>query len=61
MPRMNGFQATKHILEIAKSMGIEVSIIGCSAHYGAEQDCLNSGMKGCISKPVQPDKLRRLL
>lgn len=37
MPRINGIQTTKKILELSRQFGINVTIIGCSAHEGSQE------------------------
>ena len=59
MPVMDGFAATAAIRETEKATGGHVPIIAMTAHAmkGDDQRCLESGMDGYISKPVQPARL----
>ena len=55
MPHMDGYEATRRILEIAPGM----PIIGQTAHaFSEERDkCFAAGMVGHLAKPIDPDKL----
>ncbi len=57
MPRINGFQATQQIRQIP---GFEkLPIIAMTAHAlkGDEEKCLEAGMDGYVSKPINQDRL----
>ncbi|MCA9000018.1 MAG: response regulator, partial [Planctomycetaceae bacterium] len=62
MPRMDGIQAT---LEIRKKGGrfAEIPIIAMTAHARREDRnrCLSAGMTGYVSKPIDAEKLLRLI
>ena len=57
MPRMNGYEATRRIR--ALTQGAEMPIVAMTAHAmkGDEEKCLEAGMDGYISKPVNQDRL----
>ena len=59
MPIMDGFTATQSIREREKENGKHITIIAMTAHAmkGDKEQCLESGMDGYISKPIQADKL----
>ena len=57
MPRMNGYEATRLIRELPQ--GVSIPIVAMTAHAmkGDEEKCLEAGMDGYISKPVNQDRL----
>jgi two-component system sensor histidine kinase/response regulator len=59
MPVMGGLEATAAIREKEKASGGHIPIIAVTAHAlkGDRERCLESGMDGYISKPVQPGLL----
>lgn len=63
MPLMSGFEATKLIREQEKSSGHHISIIAMTAHamQGARDECINQGMDGYVSKPIDTEALWREL
>ncbi|MFO6424464.1 response regulator [Motilimonas sp. KMU-193] len=58
MPEMDGYQATQQIRQHH-----DLPIIAMTAHAlaGDKEKCLQQGMDDYISKPIDPDELRRLL
>ncbi len=63
MPHMNGFEATRHIRAREATTGAHVPILAMTAHAlkGDRDRCLQSGMDGYVSKPVQAEELFRAL
>ncbi|MBV5309613.1 MAG: response regulator [Chromatium okenii] len=64
MPEMDGFEAARHIREgKAGNFNREVPIIAMTAlaMKGDRQRCLEAGMDGYLSKPVQPLELARVV
>ncbi len=59
MPRMDGLEATAAVRQMEEVFGGHVPIIAMTAHAvsGFREHCLQSGMDGYISKPIQPDEL----
>jgi two-component system sensor histidine kinase/response regulator len=57
MPLVNGYEATRRIREL--SQGASLPIVAMTAHAmkGDEEKCLEAGMDGYISKPVNQDRL----
>jgi CheY-like chemotaxis protein len=55
MPEMDGYEATRRILEMAPS----VPVIGLTAHAlpAERQRCLDAGMVERLTKPVDPDEM----
>ncbi|MDQ7054855.1 MAG: response regulator [candidate division KSB1 bacterium] len=63
MPVMNGFEATQKIREREQKTGEHIPIIAMTAHAmkGDREKCLQAGMDGYISKPIQTEELYKLL
>jgi CheY-like chemotaxis protein len=61
MPKMNGYEATRLIRE--QPRGASIPIIAMTAHAmkGDEEKCLEAGMDGYVSKPVNQDRLFQTL
>lgn len=59
MPEVCGLEATRQIRRREKSSGGHVAIIALTANATGEdrQRCLEAGMDGYVSKPVQRDRL----
>src|SRR5262249_13036563 len=59
MPEMDGFEATAAIRAKEKVAGGHVPIVAMTAHAmkGDRERCLEVGMDGYISKPLQPSEL----
>ncbi len=63
MPEMGGLEATAHIRASERHTGRHVPIVAMTAHAlrGDEQRCLESGMDGYVSKPIEPERLWAVL
>jgi two-component system sensor histidine kinase/response regulator len=63
MPLMDGFEATAAIRTAEQVTGRHIPIIALTAHAMKEDRdrCLEAGMDGYVSKPIQQDKLRQAI
>lgn len=63
MPEMDGFETTRRLREQERGRARCVPVFAMSAHVVDEvrQRCLEVGMNGFLSKPVDPDELRQEL
>ena len=59
MPEMDGFETTACIREREKGTGRHIPIIALTAHAitGDREHCLEAGMDGYVSKPIQAEQL----
>ncbi len=59
MPIMDGFEATKLVREREEVGGSHVPIVAMTAHAmkGDRDRCLEAGMDGYVSKPIDPQEL----
>ncbi len=59
MPEMDGYQATEAIRELEKQRQTRIPVIALTAHAleGTQEVCLQAGMDGYLTKPIQLNKL----
>lgn len=59
MPEMGGLEATNIVRQMEKGTGRHVPIVAMTARAlrGDEERCLQAGMDGYVSKPVEPARL----
>ena len=63
MPELGGLEATAVIREQEERTGVRVPIYALTAHAmkGDRERCIEAGMDGYLSKPIQPHELHKLL
>jgi signal transduction histidine kinase/ligand-binding sensor domain-containing protein/DNA-binding response OmpR family regulator len=63
MPVLNGFEATRAIRDAERGSGRHVPIIAMTAHAmkGDRERCLEAGMDGYVSKPIQAREFLKAL
>jgi len=63
MPVMNGLEVTRAVREREKITRLHVPILAMTAHamVGDKESCLEAGMDGYVSKPLQPKELFALI
>jgi CheY-like chemotaxis protein len=63
MPVMDGFEATRAIRESERGSGRRLPIVAmtAAAARGDRERCVAAGMDDHLSKPIQPDELRRVI
>ncbi len=61
MPDMDGYEAIPAIKKIQKREGMPVVAVTAQAMVGDREKCLESGADDYISKPIDVDRLMRVL
>ena len=63
MPGIDGFEATRQIRASSSPHMRRIPIIALTAHAldGYEKRCLDAGMDGFVSKPIDTEKLRQAI
>jgi two-component system sensor histidine kinase/response regulator len=63
MPEMDGFEATAAIRQLERGTGRHLPILAMTAYAmkGDRERCLESGMDGYVSKPIQPRELSDMI
>jgi signal transduction histidine kinase/CheY-like chemotaxis protein/ligand-binding sensor domain-containing protein len=63
MPNMSGLEATAAIRVLERGTGRHIPIVAMTAHAmkGDQERCLEAGMDGYISKPIQPDHMMEVI
>ena len=57
MPVMNGYEATRRIRQLPEAKAMPIVAMTAHAMKGDEEKCLEAGMDGYVSKPVNQDRL----
>ena len=61
MPVMGGYEATRLIRGNARFASLPIVAMTANAMKGAEEECLAAGMNDYVSKPIDSDRLFRVL
>jgi signal transduction histidine kinase/CheY-like chemotaxis protein len=63
MPNMDGLEAAAAIRALERGTARHIPIVAMTAHAmkGDEERCLEAGMDGYISKPIQPDRMMEVI
>ena len=63
MPELGGLETTAVIREKEKATGTHIPIVALTAHAlkGDRERCLEAGMDAYLSKPIQPEQLRKIV
>ena len=61
MPEMDGLEATKRIREIPDNKNLPIIALTANAMDEDEQMCRLAGMNGFITKPIDAEKLFKIL
>ena len=63
MPELGGLETTALIREREKSTGKHIPIVAMTAHAlkGDRERCLEAGMDEYLAKPIQPERLRKMV
>jgi len=63
MPNMSGLEAAAAIRTMERATGSHIPIVAMTAHAmkGDQERCLEAGMDGYISKPIQPDHMMEVI
>lgn len=63
MPEMNGFEATQEIRKKELSTMQHLPVIAMTAHAveGSRESCVAAGMDDYVSKPINPESLKKIL
>jgi CheY-like chemotaxis protein len=63
MPNMSGLEAAAAIRTLERGTGKHIPIVAMTAHAmkGDQERCLEAGMDGYISKPIQPERMMEVI
>ena len=63
MPRMNGYEATRKIRQMADAQKAQIPIVAMTANAFEEdrKHALDAGMDGFITKPFRVDEMMKVI
>ena len=63
MPRLDGYAATRVILEEAQGSGPQTRVVALTAGlvHGERERCIEAGMSEFLSKPLDQDRLKNVV
>jgi signal transduction histidine kinase/CheY-like chemotaxis protein len=63
MPKMDGLEATSIIRKMELELDKHIPIVALTAHAmnGDREQCIGAGMDDYLSKPIQPDDLKKMI
>jgi len=63
MPEMNGYTAASEIRKLEKNTDEHIPIVALTANAikGEKEKCLAAGMDDYLTKPIEPEKLKKVL
>jgi CheY-like chemotaxis protein len=61
MPEMDGFEATRKVIEIYGDKRPVIVAMTANAMQGDREECLEVGMDEYISKPVKLEEVQRIM
>jgi two-component system sensor histidine kinase/response regulator len=61
MPEIDGVEATRRIRRLDRRADVPIIAMTANAMPGDREQCLESGMNDCLTKPVKPDEVAAMI